>query len=131
MAVLLITHDLSVVAQTAHRVAVMYAGSIVEMTDINPLFDTPMHPYTRGLLLSLPRRGASAPKTHLPAIVGAVPRPGDLPEGCAFYDRCPHRIENPCRSVRPALEEQTPGRWVRCHRWRDLPRFELPAAVKR
>jgi oligopeptide/dipeptide ABC transporter ATP-binding protein len=130
MAVLLITHDLSVVAQTAHRVAVMYAGSIVETSAVVPLFDRPLHPYTRGLLQSLPRRGVGTRKSHLPAIAGTVPRPGDLPPGCAFFDRCPHRVEHPCRNVRPVLEQAEPGRWVRCHRWRELPRFDLPAAVR-
>jgi peptide/nickel transport system ATP-binding protein len=130
MAVLLITHDLGVIAQTAHRVAVMYAGSIVEVAEVGPLFDGPLHPYTRGLLISLPRRGAGAPKSRLAAIAGSVPNLADLPEGCRFYDRCPHRVENPCRDIRPALEEAAPGRWVRCHLWRELPHFELPAVVK-
>jgi peptide/nickel transport system ATP-binding protein len=129
MAVLLITHDLGVIAQTAHRVAVMYAGSIVEVAEVGPLFDGPLHPYTRGLLVSLPRRGAGVAKSHLAAIAGSVPNLASLPEGCRFYDRCPHRVENPCRDTRPSLEEAAPDRWVRCHRWRELPRFELPTMV--
>jgi oligopeptide/dipeptide ABC transporter ATP-binding protein len=129
MAVMLITHDLAVVAQVAHRVAVMYAGSIVELSAVGPLFDSPMHPYTRGLLQSVPRRGIGTPKAHLAVIAGAVPNLATLPEGCKFYDRCQYRMDSPCRTVRPALEEAERGRWVRCHRWRDLPHFELSAGV--
>jgi oligopeptide/dipeptide ABC transporter ATP-binding protein len=127
MAVLLITHDLSVVAHAAHRVAVMYAGSIVELADVVTLFDAPLHPYTRGLLRSLPRPAAGARKSRLAAIAGTVPNPADLPPGCRFYARCPHHLEHPCHSVRPALEEAAPGQWVRCHRWRELPRFAVAA----
>jgi peptide/nickel transport system ATP-binding protein len=130
MAVLLITHDLGVIAQTAHRVAVMYAGRIVEIAEVNQLFDSPRHPYTRGLLLSLPRRGVGLPKSHLPAIAGSVPKLSNLPSGCSFYDRCPHHLEDRCQVSVPALEETRPGSWVRCHRWRELPAFELPADVK-
>ena len=130
MAILLITHDLAVIAQTAHRVAVMYAGRIVEIAEVNHLFDTPRHPYTRGLLLSLPRRGAGTPKTHLPAIAGSVPTLSNLPKGCRFFDRCPHGIEDRCQLSEPTLEEAGPGNWVRCHRWRELPDFFVPADVK-
>ncbi len=130
MAVLLITHDLGVIAQTAHRVAVMYAGRIVEIAEVNQLFDSPGHPYTRGLLQSLPRRGVGLPKSHLPAIAGSVPNLANLPGGCSFYDRCPHRLEDRCQATVPALEETRPGNWVRCHRWRELPAFELPADVR-
>ena len=130
MAILLITHDLSVIAQTAHRVAVMYAGRIVEIAEVNHLFENPRHPYTRGLLLSLPRRGAGASKSHLPAIAGSVPTLSNLPKGCRFFDRCPHGIEDRCQSSEPALEEAGPGNWVRCHRWRELPDFFFPAAAK-
>jgi oligopeptide/dipeptide ABC transporter ATP-binding protein len=130
MAILLITHDLSVIAQTAHRVAVMYAGRIVEIAEVNHLFETPRHPYTRGLLLSLPRRGAGLPKSHLPAIAGSVPTLSNLPKGCRFFDRCPHAIGDPCGSSEPALEEAGPGNWVRCHRWRDVPEFRAAAAAR-
>lgn len=130
MAILLITHDLAVIAQTAHRVAVMYAGRIVEIAEVNRLFENPRHPYTRGLLLSLPRRGAGTPKSHLPAIAGSVPTLSNLPKGCRFFDRCPHGIEDRCLSSEPALEEAGHGNWVRCHRWRELPDFFIPPAVK-
>ncbi len=130
MAILLITHDLAVIAQTAHRVAVMYAGRIVEIAEVNQLFDDPRHPYTRGLLLSLPRRGAGTPKSHLPAIAGSVPALSSLAEGCRFFDRCPHRIEHLCESSEPALEDAGSGNWVRCHRWRELPDFFIAAVAK-
>ena len=130
MAILLITHDLAVIAQTAHRVAVMYAGRIVEIAEVNQLFETPLHPYTRGLLLSLPRRGAGTPKSHLPAIAGSVPALSNLPKGCRFFDRCPHGVEDRCKSAEPLLEEAGPGNWVRCHRWRELPGFVVPAVAK-
>ena len=130
MAILLITHDLGVIAQTAHRVAVMYAGRIVEIAEVNQLFNNPRHPYTRGLLLSLPRRGAGVPKSHLPAIAGSVPKLSNLPRGCSFFERCAHSVEDRCQTSVPALEEAGPGSWVRCHRWRELPTFDAPAAVK-
>lgn len=127
MSMLLITHDLAVIAQTAHRVAVMYAGRIVEIAEVNQLFDHPLHPYTRGLLLSLPRRGTARAKSHLPSIAGSVPSLANLPKGCRFFDRCPHALEIPCRSTEPPLERTTHGGWVRCHRWRELPEFFDPA----
>ena len=130
MAILLITHDLAVIAQTAHRVAVMYAGRIVEIAEINQLFASPRHPYTRGLLHSLPRRGTGIPKSHLPAIAGSVPTLSNLPKGCRFFDRCPHGIADPCQSSEPALEEAGTGNWVRCHRWRELADFIMPEAAK-
>lgn len=127
MGLLLITHDLSVIAQTAHRVAVMYAGRLVEIADVVPLFDNPLHPYTSGLMHSLTRAGARPRKSHMSAIPGTVPNLADLPPGCAFYERCPHRRDEPCLKAMPPLEEAASGRWVRCHRWRDIPRFEPPS----
>ena len=127
MGLLLITHDLSVIAQTAHRVAVMYAGRLLEIADVAPLFDNPLHPYTRGLMQSLPRAGTRPRKSHLTAIPGTVPNLADLPLGCAFFDRCPHRQDEPCLDTMPPLEEAASGHWVRCHRWRDIPGFEPPS----
>ncbi len=124
MALLLITHDLSVIAQTAHRVAVMYAGQLVEISDVVPLFDSPRHPYTRGLMRSLPRIGTRPRKSHMPVIPGTVPDLAKLPPGCPFFDRCEHRREEPCLSTNPKLEEVSDGHSVRCHCWRDIPRFE-------
>ncbi len=127
MAIILITHDLAVVAQTAHRVAVMYAGSIVELSPVTDLFDTPLHPYSRGLLASLPRRGASKPKSKLPTIPGTVPNLANAPAGCRFIDRCPFAETGVCDTELPALEQAGNGRWVRCFRWRELPEFAIAA----
>lgn len=119
MSVLLITHDLGVIAQTAQRVAVMYAGEIVEMAGVDDLFATPRHPYTRGLLDSLPRSGGAARKSHLPSIEGTVPSPAVERRGCAFVDRCVYGIDL-CSTQSPGLEVAGPGRSVRCHRWPEL-----------
>ncbi len=127
MAMLLITHDLSVIAQTAHRVAVMYAGRIVEVAGAVPLFDGPLHPYTRGLMHSLPRAGARPRKSRMAAIPGTVPNLADLPPGCPFFDRCAHRADDLCLETMPVLEQAARGHWVRCHRWRDLAPYEPPS----
>lgn len=119
MSVLLITHDLGVIAQTVQRVAVMYAGEIVEMAGVEDLFAAPLHPYTRGLLDSLPRAGGAAHKSHLPSIAGAVPSPTATQNGCSFADRCSFRVEL-CRQQAPVLETAGKGRFVRCFRWREL-----------
>jgi oligopeptide/dipeptide ABC transporter ATP-binding protein len=97
VALLLITHDLGVVAEMADRVAVMYAGRIVEQAPVDELFTEPKHPYTRGLMASIP---GGAPGSRLLAISGTVPRLGDLPPGCAFEPRCPERFE-PCPKAHP------------------------------
>lgn len=97
LALLLITHDLGVVAEMAHRVAVMYAGRIVEHASVRVLFADPRHPYTRGLLASIP---GGAPGTRLRAIQGTVPPLGALPPGCSFITRCPDRFE-PCPAAHP------------------------------
>ena len=123
MALLLITHDLSVIAQTAHRVAVMYAGRLVEIADVAPLFENPLHPYTRGLMRSLPQIETRPRKSHLPTIPGTVPNLADLPAGCPFFDRCEYGREEACTSTVPRLEEVSDGHWVRCHLWREIPRF--------
>jgi oligopeptide/dipeptide ABC transporter ATP-binding protein len=99
LALLLITHDLGVVAEMADRVAVMYAGRIVEEAPVRELFRDPRHPYTRGLLGSIP---GGARGSKLKAIHGTVPPLGHLPPGCAFAPRCPHRFE-PCDIVPPGV----------------------------
>jgi peptide/nickel transport system ATP-binding protein len=109
LSLLLITHDLGVVAEMADRVAVMYAGRIVEQADVKELFSSPAHPYTQGLLASIP--GAHAGR-RLVAIPGNVPPLGQLPEGCAFAPRCGERFE-PC-VARPAVTEVASGHDVRC-----------------
>jgi oligopeptide/dipeptide ABC transporter ATP-binding protein len=112
-AVLLITHNLAVVAQTCSRVMVMYTGRLVEDAPVDELFDHPLHPYTRGLLACLPAR-APRPGQELPTIGGIVPALGSLPPGCAFSNRCPDAFE-PCTRAEPALVEVAPGHAVRCY----------------
>lgn len=109
---MLITHDLGVVARMAERIIVMYAGKVVEEATAEVLFDTPRHPYTRGLLASLPRLGTD-PATPLPMIPGQVPSLYDLPRGCRFQDRCPD-VRPVCREEEPALLSPSAGATVRC-----------------
>ena len=111
LALLLITHDLGVVAEMADRVAVMYAGRIVEESAVDDLFSDAKHPYTRGLLGSVP---GGAPGTRLAAIPGTVPVPGALPPGCCFAPRCPSRFE-PCATAHPGVTDFGPGRTVKCY----------------
>ena len=116
-AVILITHDLGVIAETAHRVVVMYAGRKVEETDVGRLFDAPRHPYTQGLLASVPTLdalgGDAAPGRRLAEIPGVVPRLTGLPTGCAFAPRCRFGDAR-CASIKPPFEEQRPGHWAAC-----------------
>jgi peptide/nickel transport system ATP-binding protein len=111
LALLLITHDLGVVAETADRVAVMYAGRIVEQSPVGAIFSEPLHPYTRGLLGSMPGRDQSR---QLQAIPGTVPPLGNLPPGCTFAPRCPDRFE-PCDKARPGDAVMEGGRTVKCY----------------
>ncbi len=97
MAILLITHNLGIVAQYAHRVAVMYAGKVIEEAPVETLFESPAHPYTRGLLNSLPK---DDPGKRLEAIPGSVPHPGFIPEGCAFHPRCADVMPH-CKKTQP------------------------------
>ena len=112
-AILLITHNLSVVAETCHRVIVMYGGKIQEVAPVKELFRNPLHPYTRGLLASLPTVDGER-QQRLATIPGSVPSILDLPAGCKFVTRCSERIER-CALVEPELIESAPGHWVRCH----------------
>ncbi len=116
-AVILITHDLGLVAQTAQRVIVMYAGRKVEEARVEALFAEPQHQYTRGLLASLPRlgllRGEAAANGRLQEIPGIVPALNNLPPGCAFAPRCP-RADERCRDEMPAYEQKRPGHWAAC-----------------
>jgi peptide/nickel transport system ATP-binding protein/oligopeptide transport system ATP-binding protein len=114
LGLLLITHNLRVVAETCQRVAVMYAGRIVETAAVESLFAEPLHPYTQGLLASLPRSGL-APKARLPVIAGRVPDLTDLPVGCAFQDRCPW-VAGRCRE-QPELRDRGGGHLVRCWKY--------------
>jgi oligopeptide/dipeptide ABC transporter ATP-binding protein len=114
-AVILITHDLGIVAEMADRVAVMYAGEIVEETDVRSIFREPLHPYTKGLLGSIPVLGAR--RERLEVIPGVVPSMVDLPKGCRFAPRCVPRVENDlriCTEVKPDLREVEDGHEVRC-----------------
>jgi len=113
--VILITHDLGVVAEMAERVAVMYAGEIVEQTDVNSLFDEPLHPYTQGLIGSIPILGEI--KDRLEVIPGSVPNLVNLPPGCRFAPRCQARLKHNltiCTEEEPGLEEIKMGHKVRC-----------------
>jgi oligopeptide/dipeptide ABC transporter ATP-binding protein len=112
-AILLITHDLAVVAETCRRLAVMYGGKIQEVGDTKSIFKKPLHPYTKGLMGSIPRPD-KAPKSRLQAIPGIVPSILDFPAGCKFCTRCPEKVEK-CERVEPDLVEVEPGRLVRCH----------------
>ena len=116
-AIVLITHDMGVVAETADRVAVMYAGRKVEEADADELFDRPGHPYTRGLLGSLPNLEVAARtdarRARLTEIKGMVPSLLDLPQGCTFAPRCALATEE-CRAAYPPLDERRPGHWVAC-----------------
>ncbi|WP_293862949.1 ABC transporter ATP-binding protein [uncultured Alsobacter sp.] len=112
MGLLLITHDLGVVAEMCDRVLVMYAGRVVEEADVVSLFDAPLHPYTQGLIASVPRMDGDV--EELEAIPGAVPDPLARPRGCAFSTRCPKAIAR-CASDRPALLPAGAGRKVACH----------------
>ena len=112
-AILLITHNLAVVAETCHRVVVMYGGKFQEVAPVKELFKNPLHPYTRGLLGSLPSVDGEKRK-RLPTIPGNVPGIFELPAGCKFVTRCPERFER-CWREEPELLESSPGRWARCH----------------
>ncbi|NVJ02317.1 ABC transporter ATP-binding protein, partial [Myxococcus sp. AM009] len=118
MAVLLITHDLGVVAESCDAVVVMYAGRVVERAPVRALFAWPAHPYTAGLLRSLPSRrdvgGAPASRARLRAIPGRVPPLRQLPAGCAFRERC-ERALDVCAHVKPALTSPREGQWTACH----------------
>ena len=116
MAILFITHDLGVIAELCSRVVVMYAGRVVEQAVAQPLFQTPLHPYTRGLLASMPRL-TDEPKSTLATIEGTVPAIHELPAGCRFANRCDHAVET-CERP-PPLETATDGREIACHRWRE------------
>jgi len=124
-AIILITHDLGVVAETAQRVIVMYAGRKVEEAPVEELFARPQHPYTRGLMASIPRlelmRGydKSDVDARLQEIPGMVPALTNLPDGCVFAPRCPYALDL-CREAYPAYEEKRPQHWAACWRSEEL-----------
>jgi oligopeptide/dipeptide ABC transporter ATP-binding protein len=126
-AIILITHDLGVVAEMCERVAVMYAGEIVEQAEIGTLFDAPLHPYTQGLIGSIPVLGKL--KERLEVIPGSVPNLVDLPPGCRFAPRCKAMLEHGlkiCAEVKPDLIDFDPGHKVRCWLYQDADEHQAP-----
>jgi oligopeptide/dipeptide ABC transporter ATP-binding protein len=117
MSILLITHDLGVVAQNAHHVAVMYAGKVVEYSDTREVFGNPRHPYTVGLFRSIPKLGVKV--ARLDTIPGTVPSALEFPAGCRFHNRCPFATEK-CSADEPDLREIAPGHTVACHYAEDV-----------
>ena len=112
--VMLITHDLGVIAEAAEHVAVIYTGQVVEYASVESLYATPLHPYTVGLMESIPKiDAADARNEHLNVIPGMVPSLYNLPQGCTFQERCPHTMQI-CREKEPQLWEHLPGHKVHC-----------------
>ncbi|NLX11060.1 MAG: ABC transporter ATP-binding protein [Chloroflexi bacterium] len=120
---LYVTHNLGVIAQLCERVIVMYAGEIMEDARVEDLFVHPLHPYTIGLLNSVPRLGQTKRDAGLISIPGTPPSLAELPQGCVYAPRCPLAIEI-CKT-KPPLEAPMPGRLVRCHRWPEIARGEV------
>ena len=116
-AIMLITHDLGVIAETAHRVAVMYAGRMIELAPVKTIFEAPRHPYTIGLLRSIPQIARERP-ARLNEIAGTVPNLARLGSGCSFAGRCPRVIDR-CRAEAPALAPAGDGHLVSCWRAND------------
>ncbi len=112
MSILLITHNLGIISQVANRVAIMYAGRIVEQGTTEKILKTPLHPYTKGLLESIPRMEIT--QRRLSTIEGMVPKPIQWPSGCRFHPRCPVKLPI-CSEKEPEMREFTPGYKVRCH----------------
>ncbi len=122
-AVLYVTHNLGVVAQLCDRVGVLYAGELVEEANTDDLYQKPVHPYTRGLLDSIPRLGEVKGEINLRAIQGQIPALDERASGCVFQARCPVAVEQ-C-GQRPPIFHPTENRWVRCHRWEDIYRGQI------
>lgn len=116
MSILLITHNLGIVGDIADRLAVMYAGQIVEMAPANQMLKRPLHPYTRSLMGSVPKLGHELERLN--AIPGNVPSIGFMPTGCRFHPRCP-MAKSDCSQKVPELVQVEPGHWVRCPYWRE------------
>jgi oligopeptide/dipeptide ABC transporter ATP-binding protein len=112
--ILFITHDLSVIAEMAQRVAVMYAGKMMEYARVTDLFDNPQHPYTVGLMTSVPALGKG--KDRLATIPGVVPSLFNIPEGCPYYERCPEAKPD-CEEKLPPMVEVGKEHWVRCWKY--------------
>ena len=112
-AIILITHDLGVIAEISHRVVVIYAGRIMEQATTLELFDRPLHPYTRGLMQAIPSPEATRKSQDLYEIRGVVPSLLALPQGCRFHPRCPY-VQDICKEREPGLLEIFPGHWAAC-----------------
>ena len=125
MAILYVTHNLGVIAQYCDRVGVMYAGEIVEEAETNALFSTPLHPYTQGLLDSIPQLGDTKDRLQLRPIAGQIPVIGQTPSGCVFRTRCPIAVD--ICSEKPPLYPSGEFRSSRCHRWQEINRGEIDA----
>jgi len=110
--ILLITHDMAVHAQLVDRLAIMYAGKIVEIGSVFDVFKKPLHPYTELLIDSIPRIGE---KKRLTGIMGLPPDLGNPPPGCVFHPRCPFKVSGKCEVVEPSLKQVSKNRWVACH----------------
>jgi peptide/nickel transport system ATP-binding protein len=110
-AVILIGHDIGLMAQSVQKLGIMYAGKVAEMSPVYEMFDEPMHPYTRMLIESLPSPDAKGALKGIPGITPSLLNP---PDGCAFKDRCPHAMDQ-CQTIIPPLEEKRPNRMVACH----------------
>ena len=108
--IIIITHDMGVVAQIADRVAVMYAGKIVEVGTVSDIFQQPLHPYSQGLIASIPRESGQ----RVEGLPGEAPSPWNYPAGCRFHPRCP-KVFGSCREHAPLSQAQGPDRWVACH----------------
>ena len=129
--VILITHDLGLIAETADRVAVMYAGQIIEQADIETIFEKPMHPYTQGLIASVPVLGQV--QEELAVIPGSVPNLVDMPPGCRFAPRCQARLENGleiCNRIEPELNSINGNHTVRCWLYQDGDGHSAPYSIK-
>ena len=129
--VILITHDLGLIAETADRVAVMYAGQIIEQADIETIFEKPMHPYTQGLIASVPVLGSV--QEQLAVIPGSVPNLVDMPQGCRFAPRCQARVENGleiCNRLEPELGAINDNHTVRCWLYQDGDGHTAPYSIK-
>jgi peptide/nickel transport system ATP-binding protein/oligopeptide transport system ATP-binding protein len=122
---LFIAHDLAVVEHISHRIAVMYLGRIVELTDKRSLFETTLHPYTEALFSAVPIPQPKARRRTRILLTGDVPSPINPPPGCHFHTRCPYAMAR-CRAEVPELREIMPGHWASCHLHDDGPMFPLP-----
>jgi oligopeptide/dipeptide ABC transporter ATP-binding protein len=129
-AVILITHDMGIIAEAVDRVAVMYAGRIVEQAHVNGLFEEPLHPYTHGLMDSIPTLGNVVKR--LDVIPGTVPNMIDLPPACRFAPRCRARVQHEldiCEALEPELKTVMPDHEVRCWLYQDHENHQAPIAI--